>query len=193
MPRGAKPGQRRGGRERGTPNKRTTELAEAANNVLVNAGRAPLPKIAVLRKLGKERLIEIDEIAMALVYKYRAAAEEGDVLAETLLWKYLGLALDAAARRAPFESPRLAAIAVQEQKEEKRKVTGESARHRLLQVVLNVIAAEDAEASRRASEIETAACELEADAVAREAPITIEAKAEPAPEPEPDDGDGSLA
>ena len=128
MPRGAKPGQRRGGRERGTPNKRTTELAEAANNVLVNAGRAPLPKIAV-----------------------------------------------------------------QEQKEEKRKVTGESARHRLLQVVLNVIAAEDAEASRRASEIETAACELEADAVAREAPITIEAKAEPAPEPEPDDGDGSLA
>ena len=160
MPRGAKPGQRRGGRERGTPNKRTTELAEAANNVLVNAGRAPLPKIAVLRKLGKERLIEIDEIAMALVYKYRAAAEEGDVLAEALLWKYLGLALDAAARRAPFESPRLAAIAVQEQKEEKRKVTGESARHRLLQVVLNVIAAEDAEASRRASEIETAACEL---------------------------------
>ena len=193
MPRGAKPGQRRGGRERGTPNKRTTELAEAANNVLVNAGRAPLPKIAVLRKLGKERLIEIDEIAMALVYKYRAAAEEGDVLAEALLWKYLGLALDAAARRAPFESPRLAAIAVQEQKEEKRKVTGESARHRLLQVVLNVIAAEDAEASRRASEIETAACELEADAVAREAPITIEAKAEPAPELEPDDGDGSLA
>ena len=63
MPRGSKPGEHRGGRKPGTPNKRTTELAEAASNALVNAGRAPLPEIVVLRKLGKERLIEIDEIA----------------------------------------------------------------------------------------------------------------------------------
>src|SRR5262249_33678984 len=124
MPRGSKPGEHRGGRKPGTPNKRTTELVQAANEALANAGRAPLPEVVVLRKLGKERLIEIDEIAMALVYKYRAAAEEGDVVAEALLWKYLGLALDAAARRAPYESPRLAAVAVQERKEEKRKVTG---------------------------------------------------------------------
>src|SRR6516164_8928615 len=97
MPRGSKPGEHRGGRKPGTPNKRTTELAEAASNALVNAGRAPLPEIVVLRKLGKERLIEIDEIAMAL-----------------------------------------------------RTITGESARERLLQTVLAVIAAEDAEAAARA-------------------------------------------
>ena len=176
MPRGSKPGERRGGREKGTPNKRTTELAEAASNALVNAGRAPLPEIVMLRKLGKERLIEIDEIAMALVYKYRAAAEEGDVVAEALLWKYLGLALDAAARRAPYESPWLAAVAVREQKADDRVITGESARERLLQTVLAVIAAEDAEAAARA-----------------DCAIDVTPAAEPAHNEPDDDGDGEAA
>ena len=50
----------------------------------------------------------------------------------------------------PNSPLRLAAVAVQERKEEKRKVTGASARERLLQVVLALIAAQDAEAAARA-------------------------------------------
>src|SRR6516162_4032683 len=176
MPRGSKPGEHRGGRKPGTPNKRTTELVQAANEALANAGRARLPEIVVLRKLGKDRLIEIDEIAMALVYKYRAAAEEGDVVAEALLWKYLGVALDAVARRAPYESPRLAAVAVRDEKVDDRVITGESARERLLQTVLAVIAAEDAEAAARA-----------------DCAIDVTPAAEPAHNEPDDDGDGEAA
>jgi hypothetical protein len=52
MPRGSKPGEHRGGRKPGTPNKRTTELVEVAKNALANAGRVLLDSphtIVVLR------------------------------------------------------------------------------------------------------------------------------------------------
>jgi hypothetical protein len=95
-------------------------------------------------------MTEVEEMAMEEALTYREAARAGDVQARDQFYRYLGLALDAAARRAPYESPRLAAIAVQEKREEKRKVTGASARERLLQVVLALIAAQDAEAAARA-------------------------------------------
>ena len=126
-------GKKTGGRKEGTPNKRTTELAEAASS-LVNAGRAPLPEIVVLRKLGKERLIEIDEIAMAL-----------------------------------------------------RTITGESARERLLQTVLAVIAAEDAEAAARAEG-------TPADDPDKDLPTADDVGGILKPEPpEEDSGDGEAA
>jgi hypothetical protein len=46
---------------------------------------------------------------------------------------------------------------------QERVITGESAREKLLQTVLAVIAAEDAEASARASEMETIASEMDSD------------------------------
>jgi hypothetical protein len=47
--------------------------------------------------------------------------------------------------------------------EQPSRITGESARQKLLEVVLAVIAAEDAEAAARASEMETIASEMERD------------------------------
>jgi|SRR6516225_900879 hypothetical protein len=151
-------GKKTGGRKEGTPNKqrrpkRATEEREAAKNALVNTARGLLDHpqiITVMRRLGKERMTEVEEMALEEALNYREAARKGDVAAETLFWKYLGLVLEAAARRAPYESPRLAAIAVRDEKADDRVITGESARERLLQTVLAVIAAEDAEAAARA-------------------------------------------
>ena len=47
------------------------------------------------------------------------------------LFKFVGMSLDAAKGRAPYESPRLAAVAVQERAEEGRVITGASARSSL--------------------------------------------------------------
>src|SRR6516225_1618846 len=146
-------GKKTGGRKEGTPNKRTTEATEVAKNALVNVERKLLddPNIfVVLRKLGKERMTEVEEMAMEEALACRDAARAGDVQARDQFYRYLGLALEAAKARAPYESPRLAAIAVREDKADDRVITGESARERLLQTVLAVIAAEDAEAAARA-------------------------------------------
>ena len=104
----------------------------------------------VLRKLGKERMTEVEEMALEEALACREAARAGDVQARDQYYRYLGLALEAAKARAPYESPRLAAIAVREDRADDRVITGESARERLLQTVLAVIAAEDAEAAARA-------------------------------------------
>jgi len=114
-------------------------------------------------------------MAMEEALRYREAARAGDVAARDQFYRYLCVALDAAARRAPYESPRLAAIAVQERRDEERVITGDSARERLLQVVLNLIAAEDAEAAARA-----------------EGAIDVTPTTAPEP-PEEDSGDGEAA
>src|SRR6516165_12498323 len=142
-------GKKTGGRKEGTPNKqrrpkRATEEREAAKNALVNTARGLLDHpqiITVMRRLGKERMTEVEEMALEEALACREAARAGDVQARDQFYRYLGLALEAAKARAPYESPRLAAVAVQEQREERRKVTGASARERLLEVVLAVIAA----------------------------------------------------
>jgi len=86
----------------------------------------------VVSRLGKDRLTEIDEMARGFALKYRDAAEKGDATAEALFWKYLGLALEAAKGRAPYETPRYAAIAVQDQRAtESRVISGGSAKERL--------------------------------------------------------------
>src|SRR6516225_5449560 len=177
-------GKKTGGRKEGTPNKqrrpkRATEEREAAKNALVNTARGLLDHpqiITVMRRLGKERMTEVEEMALEEALNYREAARKGDVAAETLFWKYLGLVLEAAARRAPYESPRLAAIAVRDEKADDRVITGESARERLLQTVLAVIAAEDAEAAARA-----------------DCAIDVTPAAEPTHNEPEDDGDGEAA
>src|SRR5215831_2425591 len=187
MPRGgSNPGERRGGRKEGTLNKRTIEVEEAAKNALVNVERKLLddPNIfLVVRRLGKERMTEVEEMAMEEVLRYREAARAGDVAAREQFYRYLSLVLEAAARRAPYESPRLAAVAVQEKRDEHRVITGDSARERLLQVVLALIAAEDAEAARAEKAVDVTP--------PRESHTEAETVVTP-PEPD-DDCDGELA
>ena len=94
-------GKKTGGRAPGTPNKRATEAAEVARNALVNVERKLLddPNIfVVLRKLGKERMTEVEEMALEEALCYREAARAGDVAARDQFYRYLSLALDAAAR-----------------------------------------------------------------------------------------------
>ena len=142
-------GKKTGGRKEGTPNKqrrpkRATEEREAAKNALVNTARGLLDHpqiITVMRRLGKERMTEVEEMALEEALTCREAARAGDVQARDQFYRYLGLALEAAKARAPYESPRLAAIAVRDEKADDRVITGESARERLLQTVLAVIAA----------------------------------------------------
>jgi hypothetical protein len=55
MPRGAKPGERRGGRAKGTVNRATAERALVAELIMNKASMAG-------RKLGKERLEEFMEM-----------------------------------------------------------------------------------------------------------------------------------
>src|SRR6516225_11497580 len=126
-------GKKTGGRKEGTPNKqrrpkRATEEREAAKNALVNTARGLLDHpqiITVMRRLGKERMTEVEEMALEEALACREAARAGDVQARAEFYRYLGLALEAAKARAPYESPRLAAVAVQEQREERRKVRSE--------------------------------------------------------------------
>ena len=111
-------GKKTGGRKEGTPNKqrrpkRATEEREAAKNALVNTARGLLDHpqiITVMRRLGKERMTEVEEMALEEALACREAARAGDVQARDQYYRYLGLALEAAKARAPYESPRLAAI-----------------------------------------------------------------------------------
>jgi hypothetical protein len=97
-------GKKTGGRAPGTPNKkptRATEEREVAKNALVNTARGLLDHpqiITVLRRLGKERMTEVEEMALEEALCYREAARAGDVAARDQFYRYLSLALDAAAR-----------------------------------------------------------------------------------------------
>src|SRR5262245_15021988 len=120
MPRGgSKPGQRRGGRKPGTPNKLPKgtralvklEEAEAEVRVLKAENR--------LETLGKARLTELDAWAYSMAQKFAPNTNkktgrmewenEGD---EARFMRFMKLCGEYAAARAPYESPRLAAVTV---------------------------------------------------------------------------------
>ena len=107
-------GKKTGGRKEGTPNKqrrpkRATEEREAAKNALVNTARGLLDHpqiITVMRRLGKERMTEVEEMALEEALACRDAARAGDVQARDQFYRYLGLALEAAERKARPTSAR---------------------------------------------------------------------------------------
>lgn len=122
MPRGgSKPGERRGGRQKGTPNKVTAEQALSAERVLAKA------KVSG-RRLGKEVLdyymhvfaeIADTERAAALTEKPENAREH-----EARFERFAKYAIDCAQKLAPFQSPTFRAIQIAPpQNEQLNKVT----------------------------------------------------------------------
>jgi hypothetical protein len=92
MPRGSKPGERRGGRQRGTPNRASVERqAEVAST-----GATPLATM-----IAKMRF------HLAAAEKEMAKGEEADV---DVILKAFDKAAEAAHDAAPYVHPRLAAV-----------------------------------------------------------------------------------
>jgi hypothetical protein len=101
MPRGAKPGERRGGRSQGTPNRATAERARLAE-LGVAAARARG------ERLGKETLR-----TYMLLYDERATYYRTPPHAnEAKFEKYARFAVDCARWLAPYESPTFRSIAI---------------------------------------------------------------------------------
>ena len=94
MPRGAKPGERRGGRQKGVPNKATLARASAIAEQKQKAGQ----------KLGVEVMSEAMMHFRALAAKYQVG---GPAPNEKLFVKYLSQAASIAADVAPYESSKL--------------------------------------------------------------------------------------
>ena len=90
MPRGSQPGERRGGRQKGTPNRRTTILRELA--------------------LDGNRRLAIDHMAEVLEYYTQKVADDPEQREHGQRCR-----LEAAARLAKYQSPQLQAIAVQQE------------------------------------------------------------------------------
>lgn len=112
MPRGAKPGERRGGRSVGTRNKATIEKALIAEEVTKRATMEG-------RKLGKEVLDEFMSVfaAMAAVNQPRPSRQpdgtvklEGGNIEEFEKWARL--AVDVAAKLTPYQSPTFRAVVI---------------------------------------------------------------------------------
>lgn len=119
MPRGAKPGQRRGGRGKGTPNKATIERAKLAERVMEQAAGKPG------RKLGRELLEEFAVMFSGLAAAFQpqpsapgAPIGEQDMerwarsYKEPLFEKYAKLAAKCANDFADFQSPRMSRVQV---------------------------------------------------------------------------------
>lgn len=98
-----------GGRQRGTPNKRTIEKMEQAERGIVETRKRG-------KKLAKERLEEIMELAGGLAAHFVPVRPEGQRpnpnANEPLFAKYFSLYLDAARYLAPYQSPTFRAIMI---------------------------------------------------------------------------------
>jgi len=179
MPRGAQPGERRGGRAKGTPNKTPLQNAEVlAAKVAKAEARAPV------NKLAKEVLDWGMQYCVArAAFRRPALADappnpdehEGEFL------KWFALAAELAKTLAPYQSPRLLAHAIKAPATESCAAPGPNAKERLKELVRAAIAADE--------------ITLKAENAAENA-----SAAEPAAEPEntqraadliaPDDADG---
>ena len=119
MPRGAKPGERRGGgRAKGQPNRATIERAALAERILAEAG----PKAG--RKLGRELVEEFAVMFAGLAASFQPTSATGGPLTasdmetwaksyrEPLFEKYAKLAAKCANDFADFQSPRMGTVQV---------------------------------------------------------------------------------
>jgi hypothetical protein len=90
LPRGSQPGERSGGRKKGTPNRRTTILRDLA--------------------IDGNRRLAVDHMAEVLEYYTQRAIDDPE---QREHWERCRL--EAATRLAKYQSPQLQAIAVQQQ------------------------------------------------------------------------------
>lgn len=110
MPRGAKPGQRRGGRAKGTPNKATIEKAIIAEQIVTRATMEG-------RKLAKEVLDEFMTVFAGMAATHQplppgTPIPPGRHPDLDKFEKYARLTVETAARLAPYQSPTFKAITV---------------------------------------------------------------------------------
>jgi hypothetical protein len=111
MPSGSRPGERRGGRRKGIPNRTTTEQMEIAR---LSASEAT----ASGRKLGKDVLEELMVRFSELAHKFQPASSTLAVrdwaksAAEPMFHKYASLAVTAAKDLAKYQSPTFKAVEI---------------------------------------------------------------------------------
>jgi hypothetical protein len=149
MPRGAQPGERRGGRAKGTPNKTPLQKAEALAVKVAKAEARAAVKVAIEpleHKLAKEVLDwEMQYCVARAAFRRPALADEppnpnedeGDFL------KWFALAAELAKTLAPYQSPRLLAHAIKAPATESRAALGTNAKERLKELVRAAIAADE--------------------------------------------------
>src|SRR6516164_10224676 len=159
MPRGAQPGQRRGGRVKGTPNKlpkgerALVKLDDAETEV-----RALKAEGLPLDTLGKDRLAELDAWAHAMAKQFAPKKNrktgrmywenDGD---EARFVRFMKLCGEFSAARAAYESPRLSAIAAGKLGSEPD--VDDDPHERLMRIIDNWIAANEAEKAERAIDV----------------------------------------
>jgi hypothetical protein len=115
MPRGAKPGERRGGRTAGTPNRATVERALEAEQALAEVKKG--------RKLGKDMLWDLAELFLGMTAVYQpnhprlkdappGTPGVNPYADEEKFMTYAIAARDTARALADFQSPRFRAVAI---------------------------------------------------------------------------------
>lgn len=110
MPKGAGKGERRGGRSAGTPNMATTEALLKAQQEIDDAKKKRIP-------LAKEVLNEFMQLFAGMAAAYQplppsAPTPAGRSPDEPKFLKYAVLAIDCAAKLAPYQSHTFRAISV---------------------------------------------------------------------------------
>jgi hypothetical protein len=109
---GAKPGERRGGRQRGTPNKTTIERQRVTAEI---AARTVADARVAGKKLAKEVLEEFMFLFADMAAYYKPAlptAPPNENANEGKFGEYARLTVDAAHKLAPYQSPTFRAIVV---------------------------------------------------------------------------------
>lgn len=126
MPRGGtEPGNRRGGRKKGTPNKTTVERALVAEQVLARAEMRG-------EKLAKEVLNEFMKTFAGMAATYQPLppgvmmAPSGRDPNEPMFEKYARLAVDTAHKLAAYQSPTFKAILMPTPVQEPARPTGDN-------------------------------------------------------------------
>lgn len=117
MPRGAAPGERRGGRIKGIPNKATIQKALIAERTVADARSAG-------RKLAKEVLDDFMHLFVGIAATYQplppgTEPRPGATPDEPMFEKYARLAVETAKNLANYQSPTFRAIVVAPPPEEK--------------------------------------------------------------------------
>ena len=110
MPRGAKPGERRGGRVKGTPNRATIEKAKIAEQVMARAEMRG-------EQLAKEVLNDFMQLFAGMAATHQPIPEGQSIPLgrrpdETKFEKWARLAVQCAKDLAPYQSPTFRAIVV---------------------------------------------------------------------------------
>src|SRR5262245_11623767 len=183
---GSKPGQRRGGRAPGTPNKLPKgERALVKLDAAEREVRALKAEGRPLETLGKDRLTELDVWAHSMAEQFAPKKDEktgrlewendGD---EARFVRFMKLCGEYAAARAPYESPRLAAVAVANQGEKMPDIYRQDPYKVIEDIVDRWIAADEAEKAERAIDV---------------TPVPVVPADEAEPNPDDDGIDGELA